>query len=172
MSFDLNVGDYVSSGSAIATASDLTHPSLEIYMDESDWLYINTGNEVEVTFDILPSRSFTGKITQVDPGLYSGDFGTSVVRALVNLDAVDESFNLPLGTSASVEVIGGNAQNAVLVPLEALNQEGDKYYVYVMENGSFTRRAIEIGIQDTLYAEVLSGLEPGEVVATDYTETK
>jgi HlyD family secretion protein len=172
MSLDLNLGDYVSSGSAIATISDLTHPSLEIYMDESDWLYINVGNPVEVTFDILPSRTFSGKIIQVDPGLYSGDFGTSVVRAIVNLDAVDESFNLPLGTSASVEVTGGSARGAILVPIEALNQDGDQYFVYVQENGTFTKRVVEIGLQDTLYAEVTSGLKAGEVVATNYTETK
>ncbi len=72
----------------------------------------------------------------------------------------------------SVEVTGGSAQNAVLVPLEALNQDGEQYFVYVMENGIPTERVVEIGIQDTLYAEVLSGLEPGEVVATSYTETK
>ncbi len=35
MTLDLNMGDYVNSGSAIAKISDLTHPSLEIYMDES-----------------------------------------------------------------------------------------------------------------------------------------
>ena len=58
MTLDLNMGDYVTSGSAIAKISDLTHPSLEIYMDESDWLYIKVGNQVEVTFDILPSRTF------------------------------------------------------------------------------------------------------------------
>lgn len=171
MSLDVNVGDYMSSGSAIAQISDLTHPSLEVFLDESDWTYINTGNDVEVTFDILSGRTFTGKIIQVDPGLYSSN-GTSVVRAIVSLDSVDGAFNLPLGTSASVDVIGGRATNAILVPLEALNQNGDQYTVYILENGVPTERAVTIGIQDTLYAEVLSGLEPGDVVVANYTETK
>lgn len=166
MSLDLNVGDFVTSGSPIAQISDLTHPSLEIFLDESDWLYVNVGNEVEVTFDILSSRTFKGKVIQVDPGLYSSN-GTSSVRAIVSLDAVDDSFNLPLGTSASVDVTGGSAQNAVLVPLEALNKNGDQYIVYVLENGVPTERVVEIGIQDTLYAEVLSGLEAGETVVTE-----
>jgi HlyD family secretion protein len=171
MSLTLNAGDYVSSGSAIATISDLTQPSLEVFLDETDWNNIRTGNEAEVSFDILANRTFTGKVAQVDPGLYSLN-GTSVVRAIVTLDSVDTSFNLPLGTSGSVDVIGGRATNAILVPIEALNQNGSQYFVYVMENGVPTKRVVEIGIQDTLYAEVTSGLKSGDVVATNYTEPK
>jgi multidrug efflux pump subunit AcrA (membrane-fusion protein) len=71
-----------------------------------------------------------------------------------------------------VDVIGGRATNAILVPIEALNQNGSQYFVYVMENGVPTKRVVEIGIQDTLYAEVTSGLKSGDVVATNYTEPK
>jgi multidrug efflux pump subunit AcrA (membrane-fusion protein) len=171
MTLTLNAGDYVSSGAAIATISDLTHPSLEVFLDETDWNNVRVGNSAEVSFDILAKRTFTGKVVQVDPGLYSLN-GTSVVRAIVTLDSVDASFNLPLGTSGSVDVIGGRATNVILVPIEALNQNGSQYFVYVMENGVPTKRVVEIGIQDTLYAEVTSGLKSGDVVATNYTEPK
>jgi len=127
---------------------------------------------VEVTFDILPERTFTGKVTQVDPGLYT-DNGSAVVRAMVQLTNVDESnFNLPLGTSASVDVIGGRADQAILVPIEALHQAGDQYTVFVVENGKPKLRVVEVGLQDSLYAQITSGLEPGETVTTGITETK
>jgi multidrug efflux pump subunit AcrA (membrane-fusion protein) len=171
MTLTLNTGDYVSSGTAIATISDLAQPSLEVFLDETDWNNVRVGNEAEASFDILANRTFAGKVAQVDPGLYSLN-GTSVVRAIVTLDSVDASFNLPLGTSGSVDVIGGRATNVVLVPIEALNQNGSQYFVYVMENGVPTKRVVEIGIQDTLYAEVTSGLKSGDVVATNYTEPK
>ena len=166
MSVDLNVGDYVSSNSTVVTISDLTHPSLEVFFDESDWNNVSVGDMAEISFDILSNKIFNGQVVQVDPGLYTENNSTAV-RAIIRLDQVDDSFSLPLGTSASVDVIGGNAQNAVLVPLEALNKNGDQYIVYVMENGVPTERVVEIGIQDTLYAEVLSGLEAGETVVTE-----
>jgi hypothetical protein len=62
---------------------------------------------------------FEGEVVQVDPGLYTSG-NTSVVRALVKLNNVDNSFNLPFGTSAAVDVIGGRAEGAVLVPVEAV----------------------------------------------------
>lgn len=172
MSIDTSVGDNASSGTSVITVADLSQPYLEVFLDESDWSNVAVDYPVEATFDILPDKTFNGKVTQVDPGLYTAS-GSSVVRALVQLTSIDETtFNLPLGTSAAVDVIGGRADNAVLVPIEALHQAGDQYTVFVVENGKPTLRVVEVGIQDLLYAEIKSGLKVGDVVTTGITETK
>jgi multidrug efflux pump subunit AcrA (membrane-fusion protein) len=81
--------------------------------------------------------------------------------------------NLPSGTSASVDVIGGRAENAVLIPVEALHEiDGGKYTVFVMENGTPKLRTVEVGLQDITYAEIKSGLEVGETVTTGIVETQ
>lgn len=172
MSIDTSVGDNASSGSTVITIADLDQPYLEVYLDESDWANVAVGYNCNVVFDILPDKTYTGIVTQVDPGLYT-ESGTSVVRAIVKLTDLNEnSFNLPLGTTASVDVIGGEAKNALLVPLEALHKAGDTYTVFVMENGTPTLKVVEVGIQDLLYAEIKSGLNPGDTVTTGTTETK
>jgi HlyD family secretion protein len=171
MSLDFKVGDFVSGNSTIMTISDLSQPSLEIFLSESDWGNIQVGYETEVTFDILPDSTFTGKVVRVDPGLYTGN-STPVVRAVVKLDAVGDAFNLPLGSTATVAVIGGRATNAVLIPIEALHKAGDLYAVFVMTNSELKLRIVKIGIQNSLYAEVISGLQAGDVVSTGITETK
>ena len=40
-----------------------------------------------------------------------------------------------------------------------------------MENGKPTVRAVEVGIQDLVYAEIKSGLNAGDIVTTGVTET-
>ncbi len=67
----------------------------------------------------LPDQTFKGKVTEVDPALDTSS-GTAVVSGLVELDPTKA--NLLMGMSASVTVIAGQAQNAVLVPLTALHQ--------------------------------------------------
>lgn len=172
MSIDISIGDSVSSGSTAVTIADLSQPYLEVYLDESDWSSVVAGYETEVIFDILPDKTYNGVVTQVDPGLYSSN-NTSVVRALVQLTEIDaENFKLPLGTTASVDVIGGRAEDAVLIPIEALHKAGDQYAVFIMENGKPRLRVVEIGIQDLLYAEVISGIEAGETVTTGIVETQ
>ena len=172
MSIDMRVGDTANTEATVITIADLDQPYLEIFLDESDWANIQVGYEVDVTFDILSERTFTGVVTEVDPGLYASG-NTSVVRALVKVDNVSNAISLPLGTSASVDVIGGRAENAVLVPVEALHEtDAGKYAVFVVESGKPRLREIEVGIQDLLYAEVTSGLNPGDIVTTGITETQ
>ena len=80
-----------------------------------------SGYETEVVFDILPDDTFTGTVTLVYPELDTSS-NSSLVHAIVKLkDKVDT--NLPSGTSAAVDVISGKAENAVLVPVEALHQD-------------------------------------------------
>jgi multidrug efflux pump subunit AcrA (membrane-fusion protein) len=129
---------------------------------------------VEVVFDALPDDVFDGQVIQIDPQLVSQN-GLSVVRALVQLDT--ESFakpqTLPVGMNATVEVIGGRADNAVLVPVEALREiTADQYAVFVMEDGEPVLRMVEVGLMDFSFAEIISGLEAGETVTTGIVQTQ
>jgi multidrug efflux pump subunit AcrA (membrane-fusion protein) len=165
------VGDTEGTGEVV-TIADLSQPYLEVYLDETDWNNIVVGYDAEVTFDALPDQVFTGKVTQVDPGLYTSG-NTSVVRGMVLLDDSQEDFNLPIGTTASVDIIAGRADNAILVPVDALRETSPgNYAVFVIENGTPKLRVIQVGIQDLFYAEVKSGLQVGEVVSTGLVETQ
>ncbi len=171
MSIDANVGDTVSA--AFITIDQLTPAKLEIYLDETDLNAIGVGYEVEVIFDALEDQTFIGHVTLVYPGLTSQG-NSSVVSAEVTLDedSYSKPQDLPTGLSASVEVIGSRAENVVLVPVEALRDLGDgQYAVFVMENGDPVMRQVEVGIMDYTYAEIVSGLQAGEVVTTGIVET-
>jgi multidrug efflux pump subunit AcrA (membrane-fusion protein) len=172
MTIASSVGEQVSSG--FITLADLAQPMLEIYLDETDLDKIGVDYEVEVYFDALPDDVFTGHVVQVDPQL-SVVSNVTTVRALVQLDT--DSFakpqNLPVGMNATVDVIGGRADNALLVPVEALRElSTDEYAVFVMENSEPVLRFVEVGIMDFTYAEILSGLEQGETVTTGIVETE
>ncbi len=132
---------------------------------------MQVGYEAEIVFDVLPDDTFTGKVTLVYPELDTSS-NSSLVHAIVRLnDKIDT--NLPSGTSAAVDVIGGKAENAVLVPVEALHQIDDgRYTVFVMENGSPRLRVVEVGLQDITHAEIKSGVKAGETVTTGIVETQ
>ena len=153
--------------------SDLTPPTLEAYFDESDWRNVQEGFPVDVVFDALPEVVYVGTVVHVDPGLVSQDFGTTVVYSMVELDTTTTGWDdLPIGSAADVDVIGGKAENALLVPVEALREISDgEYAVFVMEDGEPRMKIVEVGLQDLIYAEILSGLNEGDVVTTGQAET-
>lgn len=170
MTFDVTVGNNTDSSTTV-TIADLSQPYVQVYLDPSDWDNVKVGKDAEITFDALPDLKFTGKVTEVDPGLYTSG-NTSVIRAMVQIDVPKSGFNLPLGSTGSVDVIGGQANNALLVPIEALHPAGDQYTVFVMENGTPTLHVVQVGIQDQVSAEIKSGLQAGDVVTTGIAATK
>jgi multidrug efflux pump subunit AcrA (membrane-fusion protein) len=177
MTFDLTVGNSANSSSSTTTSTstvtiaDLNQPYIQVYLDPSDWINVKVGKDAEITFDALPDAKFTGKVSEVDPGLYTSG-NTSVIRAFIKLDVPESGFDLPLGSAASVDVIGGRADNALLVPIEALHPAGDQYTVFVMKNGKPALHVVEVGIQDQISAEIKSGLQEGDVVTTGITTIK
>jgi HlyD family secretion protein len=154
------------------TILDLYHPYLEIYLDASDWDMLEAGSPVEVVFDSYPDLIFSGSISYIDPFITSTG-GASLIYGQVSLDedSLTQISNLPIGSEATVDVIQGSATNATLVPVEALHEASGKYSVFVVENGETSVRFVEVGLMDTYYAEILSGLEVGEVVTTGIVET-
>ena len=44
--------------------------------------------------------------------------------------------------------------------------------IFVMDNGEPQLRMVEVGLMDFTYAEILSGLELGDVVTTGIVETQ
>jgi len=173
MSVDMTLGGTVESGTVVMTISDLSQQYLEVFLDESDWESIKVGYPTEVIFDILPDSIFTGSVVQIDPGLYT-ESGSSVVRTIVQLtNENNEDLNLPLGTSAAVDVIGGEATDAILIPIEALHDAGNgQYAVFVLTNGVPRLQLVEIGIKDLSSVEITSGLSQGDIVTTGIAETQ
>ena len=156
----------------VLVISDLTPPTLNAYFDESDWKNVQEGFPVEVIFDALPNSVFEGQVVHVDPGLVTQQ-NTSVVFAIVELDTSRTGWDeLPVGSAAGVDVIGGKAENVVLVPVEALREiSEDEYAVFVMEDGEPKMKLVEVGLQDLIFAEIISGIKQGDMVTTGQVET-
>jgi HlyD family secretion protein len=169
---DINVGDFADETSVI-TISDFDQPySLDAYLDAEDWGQVRVGYEVEVSFDIVPEQTFHGTVTAVDPALDTSSFNSALVHITARLNETIP-YELPDGSSAAVDVVGGRAENAVLVPIEALHEISEgTYTLFVMENGKLRLRVVEVGLQDLAKAEIVSGLDAGDVVTTGVVETK
>jgi len=162
---DLNLGEPGNTTAAV-TISQLNQPyTVDVNLDETDWGVAKVGNKVTVTFDLLPGKTFTGMITTVYPRLNSsGD--SRVVHILAQLDQ-SISQNLPPGTGVSIEVVGGEVNNAVLVPTNAVHRNSSgEYEVSVIQNGQEKKQLVEVGLQGTAYVEIKSGLDAGAVVVT------
>jgi HlyD family secretion protein len=172
MSLNVTVGENISGNTTILTIDDLSQATIQFYLDASDWTNTKVGYEASVSFDALSGQTFSGKVTEIMPGLVTTQ-GSSMIEGIAVLDKSVDEIGLPVGVEAAIDVISGQATNAVLVPVDALHKLSDNSYtVFVMVNGKPTLRAVEVGLQDDTYAEIKSGVKAGEVVTTGVVETK
>lgn len=164
-SLTAQVGDAVGS-TAIITLSDLAQPQLQFWVEETDMASAVPGNAVNIVFEALPDYTFPGEILSVEPVLVS-ESNTTAVKALASIDLSEHPFRVLSGMNAEVEVIAGEARNALLVPVDALRElAADQYAVFVIQpDGEQVLRPVQVGLKDLVNAEIIVGLQEGETVS-------
>jgi RND family efflux transporter MFP subunit len=165
VAINAEVGEKVSG--TIIVLADLERPVVQFWVEESDLGSVAVGHPVHIVFEALPDLTYDGQITGVDPVLV--DVGnTPAVQAWASIDTSAHPVKLLGDMNVEVEVVSGEALNALLVPVQALRELAeDQYAVFVVGNdGELEMRLVEVGLMDYVNAEVLSGLQQGEVVST------
>jgi HlyD family secretion protein len=157
------------------TLADMQNPQIEFWVEEADLVSVAPGNAVNVVFEALPDYTFPGEILSVDPALVDVD-GTTAVQSYASVDLSAHPITLLSGMNADVEVVAGEAKNAVLVPIQALRQVGEdqngesQYAVFVVQSsGELEMRMVQVGLKDYVNAVILSGLDAGEVISLGTT---
>jgi RND family efflux transporter MFP subunit len=171
-----SIGDTINAGSVFVTIADLSQSQLTIYMNSLDYNNIKVGYATNVVFDALPNVTYTGKVTLITPQLVTIS-GNSVVEGNVVLDTKQAAgvppLTLPLGVTAAVDVIAAQANNVILVPVQALHElSPNNYAVFVVVAGKPTLKIVTVGLQDGTFAEIKTGLKAGDVVSTGLQATQ
>ncbi len=123
---------------------------LTVYIDETDLSKLAIGEEADAVFDAIPNQTFKGKVTQIVPALTTVD-NVPAVQAQVQLDNTAGTA-LYVGLNATVNVINAQANNVLLVPIQALKLlEPGKYAVFVVQNGNLTLQPVVVGLMDQSY---------------------
>lgn len=165
-------------GSVLMVIGDLSELVAEVEVPERDLVQLALGQRAQVKVDALPGESFPGKVVEISSsGFKVGDVVKFKVK--VALDQPDPRLKPEM--TAKVEIITRTAENALVVPLQAvqsrfLDNQGKEVFdrvtdreeqvVYLVFQGKAVRRAIKTGVQDELYVEVVEGLDGGEKVVT------
>jgi HlyD family secretion protein len=164
---NVEVGEWVTPSPPMLTAPpviDLIDPT-SIYvsapMDEVDSGAIRVGLPARLTVDSRPGETFAGTVSRVAPYVLDEEAQNRTLEIEVSIDDPAVAVTLLPGTSADAEVILETRKDVLRVPASALL--GDNT-VLVLKDGILVAREIGIGLRNWEYAQVTSGLEPGELV--------
>jgi membrane fusion protein (multidrug efflux system) len=154
-------GDYVTAGQALAPLEQVSVLKVDFRLSEVALSAIKVGQALNLEVDAYPGKVFTGRVYAIDPRLAEATRSIGVRARVPN----DKSELRP-GLFARVRLVIAERGEAVLVPEQSIVPQGEKLFVYVIEDGKAAMRAVELGVRQAGRVEVTSGVKPGDVVIT------
>jgi len=164
---NVEVGEWVTPSPPLLTSPpviDLIDPTsifVSAPMDEVDSGAIRAGMPVNLTVDSRPDESFLGSVLRVAPYVLDEEAQNRTLEIEVEMNDPVVAESLLPGTSADAEVILEAKDSVLRVPTSALLQNQG---VLILEGGELVERRIKVGLRNWQFAEVVSGLEEGELI--------
>ena len=170
VNMELVPGQLVSTGKLL-TLSALDTLQVRFYMDETDLAGLKVGNRVVYTFNAYPESNISGEVTLIESVLQDVDGSpAAVVWGSITEEA---SFEILAGMTVDVEIISGEVEGGLIIPVQALRElTPGSYAVFLVKpDGSLELTPVSVGLRDFANAEITSGLNAGDIISTGTIET-
>ena len=168
MQRNVELGNYIMEGQTLFEIANLSKVWIMFEAYESDIPWIDINDKVTFTIQALPGKTFTGKVTYVDPFVSNS---TRVAKVRVEVRNPGNKLLPEMYANGLIAAEMSDVKDAIIVPKSAVLWTGKRAVVYVKvpheRTISFVFREIQLGADMGDYYIVESGLEAGEVVATN-----
>jgi RND family efflux transporter MFP subunit len=173
VSKDAQPGEMVSPMSAgggftrtgIATLVDMDSREIEVDVNESFINRVKAGQKTEAVLDAYPDWTVPSHVINIVP---TADRQKATVRVRIGFDQLDPRILPDMGVKVSFLEDSKSpavaSRPAVRIPASAVVKEGDNTYVWRVQDDQLERVAVRTGGERDGQAEVLSGINAGEVV--------
>lgn len=152
------------SGTEVLTIADLNEMIINAHVNQADIIRLSKGLQVDVQVEAVIGLKVEGKVERIAPQATIKN-GIKGFEARILLTEIDP--RVQPGMTAKITIPVVSADDALAVPLAAVFTEQAGRHVFVVDGDVFERRPVKIGVSDYKFAEVLSGLKPGDVVALE-----
>lgn len=151
--------DHISTDTSICVISGSDQVQVSFGITEKILKNIKTGDAVQVSKN---GTDYAGEVTEV--GTLVNSAGLYDAKA-----SIDQPGSLTNGAKVKLTVVMDKAENAMTVPVDAVNYDGGVPFVYCYNNGAAEKTSIEAGIYDSQKMEVKSGLTADSQVITTWS---
>jgi cobalt-zinc-cadmium efflux system membrane fusion protein len=149
---------------APCTVADVSNMWMLANVTETDFPLLRLGQDVDVSVNAYPGRVFYGKIVNIGASV-----DPATRRVSVRSEVADPKQELRSGMFATFVIRTGRAERSPAVPVAGVVREGDGTMTAWVtgDRKRLVRRPVRIGLQQDGFAQILDGLRPGELVATE-----
>lgn len=155
----LELGDYITTNRVVCSIADYDLLLARIFIPEREISNIHANQFAKITVEALSDKEFSGKVQMINPVV---DPSSGTVK--VTVEIARKSSGLLPGMFASVFLLTDTHNNATTIPKKSLVLESETDRVFVFDNGTAVMRDVKVGFTEGEKLEILSGVQPGEMV--------
>ncbi len=167
----IRVGDRVTPSQGLVTIPEVDRMLVEASVREADMHRVKPGQPAVVRLDAFPDARFPGRVSRVGTLARSTSpqpFEGKRFDMIVEVDPTEAELRPEM--TARVEVLVGEREDVLLVPVNAVFERNGELVCHVLGSFGAETRHVELGDSDGLAVEVVAGLSEGERVSlTDVT---
>ncbi len=156
----VEVGDLVRGNQEVFVIADRDPLLVRIFAPEQRMYQLHPGQQANIAVEALPDTSFRGRIRMISPEV---DPASGTVK--VTLEVASNGLLKP-GMFATVRIITERRPQTLIIPKKALILETDEDDVFLIDDGTVRRVAVELGFVEGDQVEIVAGLQEGDQVVT------
>ena len=157
-SLPVKQGAFVQAGELLLQEADLSRVLVRAFVDEPDVGRLQVGQKVEVTWDAVPGRTWTGTVSTV-PSTVKLRGSRNVGETTCVVDNKD--LRLLPNINVGVTIVVAEHSNVLTLQRDALRIDETKPYVFRVVDNHLKRQPIEFSLQNLTRVEITSGLSEG-----------
>lgn len=147
----------------VANLPDLTEMEVISYVNEVDIQKVKEGQTVDIGLDADPAKKLKGKVKGVASiGEQRPNQNSKVFEVVIDVLTEDSTLRPSMTTSCNIQY--SSVDNALLVPVEAINVSGTQSYVFKQDGGSVVRQEVMVEATNAKEAHIKHGLDVGQTV--------
>jgi len=155
----IELGAYVSPGTALFDIVDVSSLKLKVNVDEKRVVLLKTGTKVDIVLPVFPDKQFEGTVT------FIGAKADNSLNFPVEIRLTNAKGNtVKAGMYGNAFFRFGEETPVLTVPRDAFVGGVNSQQVYVVENNTVSLRKVVPGNNFGENIEILTGLEEGETV--------
>jgi len=168
-SLPVKPGAFVQTGDLLLQEADLSHILVRAFVDEPDIGRLQTGEKVEVTWDAVPGRIWTGTVNSV-PSTVKPRGNRNVGETTCLID--NQDLRLLPNINVGVTIVAAEHNNVLTLQRDAMHVDDTTPYVFRIVGDRLKRQTIAFSLQNLTRVEITSGLSEGDTVALPAEEPK
>lgn len=153
-------GQYLKVQTPVMVIVNVDPMRMRLRVPEKMAAWVKTGQEVTVTVEAYPGRSFTGKISRINPSVDQQTRAFEVEALIVNHEAL-----LKPGFFVKATIPSSFVVDSLFVPEDALLYVYGVYKVFVIDGNTVKEKEVKIGERSGSEVEILEGLAQGDRIA-------